>query len=72
VTTWIHVYSFHRDKERDLHRDKERDLVVEQNLKTKNSFPTVNVIKPDGTAVKYKSEVYMVEAFKKFVDETLP
>jgi phosphoadenylyl-sulfate reductase (thioredoxin) len=49
--------------------DEEREFVIE-NLNTK-SFPTLNVIKPDGTAVKYESEVRTVEAFKKFVDETL-
>lgn len=52
-----------------LRGDEEREFVIE-NLNTK-SFPTVNVIKPDGTAVKYESEVRTVEAFKKFVDETL-
>jgi hypothetical protein len=40
------------------------------NLNTK-AFPTLNVIKADGTAVKYDSEVRTVEAFKTFVDETL-
>jgi len=52
-----------------LRGDEDREFVTE-NLNT-NSFPTVNVIKPDGTAVKYESEVRTVEAFKKFVDETL-
>jgi len=55
------VYSFRGDEEREF---------VMENLNT-NSFPTVNVIKPDGTAVKYESEVRTVEAFTKFVDETL-
>ena len=49
--------------------DEEREFVME-NMNTK-SFPTVNVIKPDGSVVKYESEVRTVDAFKKFVDETL-
>ena len=49
--------------------DEEREFVMD-NLNT-NSFPTVNVIKADGTAVKYDSEVRTVEAFEKFVEETL-
>eukprot|EP00539_Tryblionella_compressa_P015515 CAMPEP_0178844518 /NCGR_PEP_ID=MMETSP0746-20121128/16853_1 /TAXON_ID=913974 /ORGANISM="Nitzschia punctata, Strain CCMP561" /LENGTH=438 /DNA_ID=CAMNT_0020508465 /DNA_START=108 /DNA_END=1424 /DNA_ORIENTATION=+ len=57
----VDVYSFRGDEEREF---------VQANLNTK-SFPTVNVIKPDGTAVKYESEVRTVDAFKKFVDETL-
>jgi hypothetical protein len=55
------VYSFRGDEERDF---------VQANLNTQ-SFPTVNVIKPDGTVVKYESEVRTVDAFKAFVDETL-
>jgi len=55
------VYNFRGDEEREF---------VMQNLNT-NSFPTVNVIKPDGSAVKYESEVRTVEAFEKFVEETL-
>jgi len=35
------------------------------------SFPTVNVIKADGTAVKYDSEDRTVDAFKKFIEETV-
>ncbi|CAJ1967075.1 unnamed protein product [Cylindrotheca closterium] len=57
----VDIYSFRGDEERDF---------VQENLNTK-SFPTVNVIKPDGTAVKYESEVRTVDAFKKFMDETL-
>lgn len=57
----IDVYSFRGDEEREF---------VMENLNTK-SFPTVNVIKPDGTAVKYESEVRTVEAFTKFMEETL-
>jgi adenylyl-sulfate reductase (glutathione) len=49
--------------------DEDREFVME-NLNTK-SFPTVNVVKPDGTVVKYESEVRSVEAFTKFVEETL-
>eukprot|EP00429_Kryptoperidinium_foliaceum_P070355 CAMPEP_0176056286 /NCGR_PEP_ID=MMETSP0120_2-20121206/28028_1 /TAXON_ID=160619 /ORGANISM="Kryptoperidinium foliaceum, Strain CCMP 1326" /LENGTH=437 /DNA_ID=CAMNT_0017389789 /DNA_START=13 /DNA_END=1326 /DNA_ORIENTATION=- len=57
----VDIYSFRGDEEREF---------VQANLNTK-SFPTVNVIKPDGTAVKYESEVRTVDAFKKFMDETL-
>jgi phosphoadenosine phosphosulfate reductase len=55
------IYSFRGDEERDF---------VQAELNT-NSFPTVNVIKPDGTAVKYESEVRTVDAFKQFVEKTL-
>ena len=57
----IDVYSFRGDEQREF---------VTENLNT-SSFPTVNVIKPDGTAVKYESEVRTVEAFEKFMEETL-
>jgi thiol-disulfide isomerase/thioredoxin len=57
----VDVYSFRGDEERDF---------VQGNLNT-NAFPTVNVIMPDGTAVKYDSEVRTVDAFKKFVEKTL-
>lgn len=57
----LDVFSFRGDEEREFVGDE---------LNTK-SFPTVNVIKPDGTAVKYESEVRTVEAFKEFVDQTL-
>ncbi|GKZ00645.1 hypothetical protein MPSEU_001016700 [Mayamaea pseudoterrestris] len=49
--------------------DEEREFVME-NMNTK-SFPTVNVIKADGTVVKYESEVRTVDALKQFVDATL-
>jgi adenylyl-sulfate reductase (glutathione) len=49
--------------------DEDREFVIEQ-FNT-NSFPTVNVIKPDGTAVKYESEVRTVDAFETFMKETL-
>lgn len=55
------IYSFRGDEEREF---------VMDNLNTK-AFPTLNVIKADGTAVKYDSEVRTVEAFKTFVDKTL-
>lgn len=55
------VYSFRGDDKRDF---------VMENFNT-NSFPTVNVITPDGIAIKYESEVRTVEAFQKFVEETL-
>lgn len=57
----INVYS--------LRGDDKREFVIE-NFNTK-SFPTVNIIKPDGTAVKYESEVRTPEAFTKFLEETL-
>ncbi|KAL3913786.1 MAG: hypothetical protein SGARI_000480 [Bacillariaceae sp.] len=57
----VDMYSFRGDEEREF---------VQANLNTE-SFPTVNVIKPDGTVVKYESEVRTVDAFKKFMDETL-
>jgi phosphoadenylyl-sulfate reductase (thioredoxin) len=55
------VYTFRGDEEREF---------VMENLNT-NSFPTLNVIKPDGTAVKYESEERTVDAFTKFVEQTL-
>ena len=57
----IDVYSFRGDDNREF---------VMENLNT-SSFPTVDVITADGTAVKYDSEVRTVEAFKAFVDETV-
>lgn len=57
----IDVYSFRGDEVRDF---------VQAELNT-NSFPTVNVIMPDGTAVKYDSEVRTVDAFKEFVEKTV-
>jgi phosphoadenylyl-sulfate reductase (thioredoxin) len=57
----INVYSFRGDDKREF---------VMENLNTQ-SFPTVNVIMPDGTAVKYESDERTPEAFAKFMDETL-
>merc|ERR1711957_357121 len=57
----IDVYKFRGDELRDF---------VSQNLNTE-SFPTVNVVKPDGTIVKYDSEVRTADAFKAFVERTL-
>jgi thiol-disulfide isomerase/thioredoxin len=57
----VDIYSFRGDEEREF---------VQENLNTK-SFPTVDVIKPDGTVVKYESEVRTVEAFKEFMEKTL-
>lgn len=57
----IDVYAFRGDEQREF---------VTENLNTK-SFPTVNVIKADGTAVKYDSEVRTVDAFKAFVESTV-
>jgi len=57
----VDVFSFRGDEVRDFVTDE---------FNTK-SFPTVNVIKADGTAVKYDSEDRTVDAFKKFVEETV-
>jgi len=57
----VEVYSYRGDEDREF---------VSGELNT-SSFPTVNVIKPDGTAVKYESEVRTVDAFKEFVEKTL-
>lgn len=57
----VDVYKFRGDEQRDF---------VQKELNTE-SFPTVNVIKADGTVVKYDSEERTVDAFKAFVDETL-
>jgi len=57
----VDVFKFRGDEVRDF---------VSQNLNTE-SFPTVNVVKPDGTIVKYESEDRTVEAFKAFVEKTL-
>jgi len=55
----VDVYKFRGDEEREF---------VEANLNTK-SFPTVNVVKADGTVVKYDSEDRTVDAFKAFLAE---
>jgi len=60
TSTDVDVYSFRGDEEREF---------VQGNLNTQ-SFPTVNLIKADGTAVKYESEERTVEAFTKFLEET--
>jgi len=57
----IDVYKFRGDEQRDF---------VQANLNTE-SFPTVNVVKADGTVVKYDSEERTVAAFKAFVDKEL-
>mmetsp|Transcript_2399 Transcript_2399/g.3365 ORF Transcript_2399/g.3365 Transcript_2399/m.3365 type:complete len:449 (-) Transcript_2399:87-1433(-) len=57
----VDVYKFRGDEVREF---------VKENLNTE-SFPTVNVVKADGSVVKYESEERTVEAFKAFVDETL-
>jgi hypothetical protein len=41
------------------------------NILTLLLFYIVHRIKPDGTAVKYESEVRTVDAFEAFVKETL-
>jgi phosphoadenosine phosphosulfate reductase len=57
----IDVYKFRGDEEREF---------VSANLNTE-SFPTVNVVKEDGSVVKYESEDRSVDAIKKFVADTL-
>jgi phosphoadenylyl-sulfate reductase (thioredoxin) len=57
----IDIYSFRGDDKREF---------VTKYLNTK-SFPTVNVIKENGTAIKYESEVRTVEAFKEFLHKTV-
>jgi len=57
----IDVYKFRGDEMREF---------VSENLNTE-SFPTVNVIKPDGSVVKYESEERSAEAIKSFVQDTL-
>jgi len=64
--------SFAKDSDMDVFSfrgDEQREFVGD-NLNTK-SFPTINIIKPDGTAVKYESEVRTVDAIKAFAEETL-
>merc|ERR1719503_354090 len=55
------VYKFRGDEEREL---------VEANLNTK-SFPTINVVKADGSVVKYESEERDVASIKAFVDSQM-
>ncbi|VEU43835.1 unnamed protein product [Pseudo-nitzschia multistriata] len=57
----IPVYKFRGDEDREF---------VSANLNTE-SFPTVNVVKADGSVVKYESEDRSPEAIKKFVADTL-
>ena len=57
----LDVYKFRGDEVREF---------VQAELNTE-SFPTINVVKADGTVVKYDSEERTVAAFKAFVDETL-
>jgi len=57
----IEVFKFRGDEQREF---------VSANLNTE-SFPTVNVIKADGTVVKYDSEERTVDAFKAFVAENM-
>mmetsp|Transcript_5257 Transcript_5257/g.10021 ORF Transcript_5257/g.10021 Transcript_5257/m.10021 type:complete len:436 (-) Transcript_5257:266-1573(-) len=57
----IDVYKFRGDEERDF---------VQANLNAK-SFPTVNIVKPDGSVVKYDSEERTVAAFNAFVEKEL-
>jgi len=55
----LDVFKFRGDEQREF---------VQANLNTE-SFPTVNVVKADGTVVKYDSEERTVDAFKAFVAE---
>ena len=57
----VDVFKFRGDEVREF---------VQSNLNT-SSFPTVNVVKPDGTVVKYESEDRSVDAIKSFVEQTL-
>jgi len=57
----LSVYKFRGDEMRDF---------VKTNLNTK-SFPTVNGVRPDGTLVKYESELRTVDALKAFVKEEI-
>mmetsp|Transcript_14845 Transcript_14845/g.22251 ORF Transcript_14845/g.22251 Transcript_14845/m.22251 type:complete len:434 (+) Transcript_14845:50-1351(+) len=57
----IDVFKFRGDEERDF---------VQANLNTE-SFPTVNVVKADGSVVKYESEDRSVEALNAFVAKEL-
>lgn len=57
----LDVYKFRGDEEREF---------VSEKLNTE-SFPTVNVVKADGSVVKYESEDRSVEAIQKFVAETI-
>jgi thiol-disulfide isomerase/thioredoxin len=57
----IDVYKFRGDEEREF---------VQANLNTK-SFPTVNVVKSDGSVVKYDSEERTVAAFNAFLEKEL-
>eukprot|EP00814_Leptocylindrus_danicus_P010237 CAMPEP_0116046778 /NCGR_PEP_ID=MMETSP0321-20121206/28473_1 /TAXON_ID=163516 /ORGANISM="Leptocylindrus danicus var. danicus, Strain B650" /LENGTH=421 /DNA_ID=CAMNT_0003528481 /DNA_START=614 /DNA_END=1879 /DNA_ORIENTATION=+ len=57
----VDVYAFRGDEVRDF---------VTSEFNT-SSFPTVNVIKADGTAVKYESEKRNAEDFKAFADSTM-
>lgn len=52
-----------------LRGDEIRDYVTKEY--NTNSFPTINVVKEDGTVVKYDSEDRSVDALKKFVNEQL-
>lgn len=55
------VYKFRGDEEREF---------VQKELNTE-SFPTVNVIKADGSVIKYESEKRDVASIKAFVESTL-
>lgn len=57
----VDVYKFRGDELRDF---------VCQNLNT-DIFPTVNMVKPDGTVIKFNSKERTVDKFKAFIDDNL-
>jgi len=57
----VGVYKFRGDEEREF---------VEKELNT-SSFPTVNVVKADGTVIKYDSEERDAASIKAFIESTL-
>lgn len=52
-----------------LRGDEIREFVIKEY--NTQSFPTVDVVKPDGSVIKYQSEQRDVASFKKFVKKTL-
>ena len=57
----VDVFKFRGDEVRDF---------VSQNF-NKQSFPTVNLVQPDGTIVKYESEDRTPDALKASVEKAL-
>jgi len=52
-----------------LRGDEIRDYVTKEY--NTNSFPTINIVKEDGSVVKYESEDRSVDALKKFANDQL-